>query len=966
MKKGLLLLVLIVVICRLQAQIINTGWVYDGTSSIYAPQCYIDKIGNRYQVIIYQDNFVIDSLGTPVTIHKTHNPYAIAVIKYDTCGNYLYYISIQFLSGFANQSPTLGFNSSNEVYFYIRFPIVFNDSMDITDSRGILYKRIIINGINLSSKGENDAGVICKMNTNGQFVWANTIVKKNLPLSVIVSGEQFNSLIVNRANEVIIHYNNVRPENDSIADTFAIVNSLGVLTTVAVSTQDLLFKFSDAGIFLSVSELFKNRIHDNNRVYYKNIDSSYTYEQTIYRAITYGYDTYSIVRLITPQPDTFKCSTPIPLSAGYNVLLIKTNRYDSIIWAKLIGTDTSFQYIFSSYGYQIDIDTIHQILAIGMDYCSAYFQFTNDPSLSGYKTSTDIYIGKLDTSGNFLWQSAYTGTYFNIIHSLTFNIITHQLILAGSTYSNDFRLGNYTIPSIGIGGVTLTTFFACIDSSNNIFSAQAIKSKNTPLGVGIDNYELGKIGYPITNLKGQSFFSGSFYDSIQLPCKTLYATMPNLGSFGEQLTSGFVLMLDAQIPKDTSVCRKMVSPSGKYIWDSSYIYFDTLANSLGCDSVLLFRLKVLQTKSTLDSTVCKSMLSFSKKYTYTASGKYVDTIPNINHCDSIITLNLTVLGSTFDSIAASFCKNYLSPSGKYTYTNSGKYFDTLTNIKGCDSIIILNLTLLGSTFDSIAASFCKNYLSPSGKYIYTNSGRYFDTLTNIKGCDSIIIINLFSNQTKDSISINVCDTFKSPSGKYRYSKSGIFTDTIQNTKNCDSIITINLTVSKPKVKATKSNDIDCTNKLVNLLAEGAKTYLWNPTTSLSNFQISNPIAIPSSKITYTVIGTDSNGCKDLDSVTINVTLSSNHQSIANVFTPNGDGINECFSIDSPSTIKSLTFYVFNRWGTQVFFTTNPEGCWDGKNESSQPVSDGTYFYIIEGESNCGLLFKLRGTVEVLR
>ena len=199
-----------------------------------------------------------------------------------------------------------------------------------------------------------------------------------------------------------------------------------------------------------------------------------------------------------------------------------------------------------------------------------------------------------------------------------------------------------------------------------------------------------------------------------------------------------------------------------------------------------------------------------------------------------------------------------------------------------------------------------------------------------------------------------------------YSNSGIFSDTIPNSKNCDSIITIHLKVNKPKIKVTKSNDIDCTNKLVNLLAEGASTYIWSPNISLSNYQVSNPIATPNTIISYMVIGTDSNGCKSSDSVTINVTLSSNHQSIANVFTPNGDGINECFSIDSPNTIKNINFYIFNRWGTEVFFTSNPEGCWDGKNENGKPVSDGAYFYIIEGESNCGMQFKLRGTVEVMR
>jgi len=324
-----------------------------------------------------------------------------------------------------------------------------------------------------------------------------------------------------------------------------------------------------------------------------------------------------------------------------------------------------------------------------------------------------------------------------------------------------------------------------------------------------------------------------------------------------------------------------------------------------------------------------------------------------------------LLNSSIDSITAGFCKYYISPSGKYTYTNSGRYFDTLTNSKGCDSIIIINL-FSNKNSDSVFVKSCTNYTSPSGKNVYTLSGKYFDTIPNSKNCDSIIIINYTKLSTANSININKCDTFKSPSGKYVYSVSGIFIDTIQNSNNCDSIITINLTISKPIVKATKSNDIDCTNKLATLLATGATKYVWSPNIALSNYQISNPIATPITTITYTVIGTDTNNCTNTDSINVNVVLSSSNQRVPNVFTPNGDGMNECFSIDSANTIKSLNFYIFNRWGDQVFYSANPEGCWDGKNENGQAVSDGTYFYIIEGETNCGLQFKMRGTVELIR
>ena len=953
MLKKYLYIILLFYFYTIHAQTFKICNLYKAQGEQGALNTIVDKNGNRYTTVIYDTDFIIDSAGTQITIHNNYNNAAgltnnaIAIIKYDASGNYLFHCAINTPSIIYNSDILIDMDDNNNLIFAYTIigqinPSQVLDSIDLIDSKKILYKRIYT-PVNHDRTGI----IVSKIDSNGYFLWANSITRwRHSPSDSLPnwwlnsSGGGLNreciSITHNAANDVFINLDLYELQTPYY-DTLTITYSTGATIPIYIKQKVIMIKFSASGSLSYYIEPYTLKVYNTAN-----------YTKTL-RSVSDGINKYTLVRLTTPSTDTLIAPVLLPLDTGTNLVLIKTDNNDSIVWVKLIGRDTGYfalSYINSPYVMCFNNST--QELALGFSFSPNSFKFSQPLNTA----SASILIARLTALGTYIHYSAYG--YAQILNSLSYNPLTNDLIAIGE-YAGYLSIGKYYLQNFTYDYRYFIAYFNSLDSC---IGAKLIDITGIGSGGNVSYNGFQGFGNQLTDKYGRTYLSGSFYKMINLPCQ-IDSNFQNI--------DGFVLTIEPPSnPIDTGVCYSMLSPSGKYIWDSSYIYFDTLANSLGCDSLLLFRLKVLQTKSKLDSTVCKSMLSFSKKYTYTTSGKYIDTISNTNHCDSIITLNLTVLGSNFDSITTSFCKSYLSPSGKYRYTNSGKYFDTLTNSKGCDSIIILNLTLLGSTFDSIAASFCKNYLSPSGKYIYTNSVRYFDTLTNIKGCDSIIIINLFSNKTTDSISVNVCDTFKSPSGKYRYSKSGIFTDTIQNTKNCDSIITINLTVSKPKVKATKSNDIDCTNKLINLLAEGAKTYVWNPITALSNFQISNPIATPSSKITYSVIGTDSNGCKNIDSVTINVTLSSSHQSIANVFTPNGDGINECFSIDSPSTIKSLTFYVFNRWGTQVFFTTNPEGCWDGKNESSQAVSDGTYFYIIEGESNCGLQFKLRGTVEVLR
>ncbi|TND01816.1 MAG: hypothetical protein FD123_4192 [Bacteroidetes bacterium] len=68
-------------------------------------------------------------------------------------------------------------------------------------------------------------------------------------------------------------------------------------------------------------------------------------------------------------------------------------------------------------------------------------------------------------------------------------------------------------------------------------------------------------------------------------------------------------------------------------------------------------------------------------------------------------------------------------------------------------------------------------------------------------------------------------------------------------------------------------------------------------------------------------------------------------SIPNVFSPNGDGINDLFFPDT-AHIEGLQFRIFDRWGVEVF-SAFPAMPWDGRNTSGIPCSDGTYYYIFD-------------------
>ncbi|MFN8208929.1 MAG: glycoside hydrolase family 9 protein [Bacteroidales bacterium] len=144
--------------------------------------------------------------------------------------------------------------------------------------------------------------------------------------------------------------------------------------------------------------------------------------------------------------------------------------------------------------------------------------------------------------------------------------------------------------------------------------------------------------------------------------------------------------------------------------------------------------------------------------------------------------------------ALSCTDHYLSPSGKYDWTEPGTYLDTIASSLGCDSVLQIDLQFGQHSSLSYVAHGCDSYKSPSGKYTWINSGIYNDTIPNAAGCDSVLTINLeIGKSTRNTITTAACFLYESPTGKI-WTKSGTYYDTLVNAQGCDSILTFKLTI----------------------------------------------------------------------------------------------------------------------------------------------------------------------------
>lgn len=192
----------------------------------------------------------------------------------------------------------------------------------------------------------------------------------------------------------------------------------------------------------------------------------------------------------------------------------------------------------------------------------------------------------------------------------------------------------------------------------------------------------------------------------------------------------------------------------------------------------------------------------------------------------------------------------------------------------------------------------------------------------------------------------------------------LITDTVCHFSS--SLSTLVTVLQAPDVSAIKSNDIDCIYDKSTLSATGAQQYTWSPLIGLTNPQSATTIANPNATTEYFVTGIDVNGCENKDSVTLFVTKTGKAGYLMpSAFTPNGDGLNDCYGLKYWGTITNLEFSIYNRWGERIFFTKNPGECWNGTFKGLLLDTD-VFIYQVKASTTCDASIYRKGTFTLIR
>ncbi len=267
----------------------------------------------------------------------------------------------------------------------------------------------------------------------------------------------------------------------------------------------------------------------------------------------------------------------------------------------------------------------------------------------------------------------------------------------------------------------------------------------------------------------------------------------------------------------------------------------------------------------------------------------------------------------------------------------------------------------------------------------TKAIRLFPTPTNptLKFLDSILCypgnFKLALNELADSSYtyawvLSDGRKFSGPTPSVPVTGPGNFTVslTVSSPSGCKSVInfTQNFSgVEKPIANfSVVDNNLTIRNPLLELIntSQKADEYKWDFGDNIfSSLQNTNHTYTRPGKFIVKLVVTNILGCRDSTSQIIMVGDLSD-VFVPNVFTPNGDGVNDVFS---PSGLLNLSNYelsIFNRWGDLVFISLDPDIGWEGRNQSSQSLPIGVYVYQIKFSLVDQATKVVKGSVTLIR
>ncbi len=544
---------------------------------------------------------------------------------------------------------------------------------------------------------------------------------------------------------------------------------------------------------------------------------------------------------------------------------------------------------------------------------------------------------------------------------------TQSIVVKPGTYVVRIQDINDCIPqfdTIEVIGVDTIVMAKAGNDSLICISTDSVQLNGSVLGLGLGHWEGAGVFLPDSSALNAIYIptstekqNGSF-SLILRP-----STISGCTFINDTVEFNFVAKPSPTITGQTTVCllNDTINYSVNSVAGETYLWQVTGGNIIGLSN------------------------SNSVNVSWGATGGTLTLIANsAGNCDTIINTVITNVGMTLPNIngvssvcnASAFIQNYSvnqNAGNSYTWQiNNGQILngqntsDVQVQWNGTGSLILIETGNLGC---EVRDTFTFNYTPLLASTVQP---------LNAQGCAPLTINFDASSANTGSLThqwiVNQSDTLFTRSGEFTFDTPGVYniryilnngicTDTISTTVTAfdDPLANFNFS-NAPESKLIYPFD---TLYLQNLSSTLNAEYLWDFGDGNTD-TVANPIHEYIQAGTYQVqlrVTDTVTGCISYFSRPFTLEVISNINS-PQIFTPNGDGINDKFKIYERN-LRNFKIVIFNRWGQIIFTSTDPNFEWDGTHDGVE-CQVGAYVYHIVAIGQDNLDYKKTDIVNLVR
>lgn len=291
------------------------------------------------------------------------------------------------------------------------------------------------------------------------------------------------------------------------------------------------------------------------------------------------------------RPDTLLGSLFL-IDSGEYTILVQRDTLQSIKWIYPLGKGVKHYYISNN--------PQKETLLLTLQVDRSEFSVVNQPNLSGYNNLV-VYLAEIDLkTGQLVWSNFIGSSFVTRFYRWDFNKATGGYFMSGTMYGPQLNIGSFTYQNID--GKS-NNFILYMDSMHIVRGSNSLSD--------IYNLTINSPGYSTYNIwmlfdstiignhflsevvspRGSVSLFGTFCDSLFLGCSVAMSK----GFKSQYDYQGFeVEYIPNDVLIDTIICGPSFSPSGRFFWNKSAVYSDTLSFGNGCSRSVQYNVIVSQ------------------------------------------------------------------------------------------------------------------------------------------------------------------------------------------------------------------------------------------------------------------------------------------------------------------------------------------------------------------------------------